>query len=124
MSYSNKCSTEAWRKKKLLFNDRVEESWTTQGSSLPFRLMKDPQKPPVLDMTVQLPIRLAPQKWSPIGTDWVKVLNPMDFPVGSTLSGDGFETKVVSKEGDFVQLDRLLSHRELLLCSFLCLDTA
>ena len=43
MAYSHKCSTEAWRKKKLLFNEQVEESWTTQGGSLPFRLMKDPQ---------------------------------------------------------------------------------
>ena len=112
MTYSHKCSTEAWRKKKLLFNDQVEESWSTQGGSLPFRLMKDPQKPPVLDMTVQLPIRLAPQKWSPIGKAWVKVLNPMDYPVGATLTGDGFETKVVSQEAEFLQFDRLLSRRE------------
>ena len=63
LAFANRCASEAWRRKKLYFNEQVEKSWNAEGGSLLFRLLKDPQRPPVLDMTIQTPVRLAPQRW-------------------------------------------------------------
>jgi len=112
MTFANKCSADAWQHKKLSFNEQVEKSWHAEGGSLPFRLVRDPRKPPVLDMTIQMPIRLAPQTWNPAGKAWLKVLNPQDFPVGCTLLGDNLSVNVVSKVDDSLQVDRFLTRRE------------
>lgn len=112
MAYSNRCCSHAWQRKKLLFNEQVERSWSAEGGSLPFRLLKDTHKPPVNDMTIQLPLRLAPQRWSPVGKAWIQVLNPQDFPLGCVLYGDSAEVKIIDKQADSLQFDRLLSRKE------------
>lgn len=112
MTFANKCSADAWQHKKLSFNERVEKSWHAEGGSFPFRLVRDPRKPPVLDMTIQMPIRLAPQRWNPAGKAWLKVLKPQDFPVGCALLGDNLSVNVVSKVDDPLQVDRFLTRRE------------
>ena len=112
MAYSNKCCSHAWQRKKLLFNEQVERSWSAEGGSLPFRLLKDTHKPPVNDVTIHLPLRLAPQRWSPVGKAWIQVLNPQDFPLGCVLYGDSAEVKIIDKQADSLQFDRLLSRKE------------
>ena len=96
MSYANKCLAEAWRRKRLLLSEQIEKAWNLEGGSLPFRLVKDPQRPPVTDMTVQLPVRLAPQGSNPAGKAWSRILSPKGFQVGS----------------DNLQVDRFLTRRE------------
>jgi hypothetical protein len=112
MAYSNRCCSHAWQRKKLLFNEQVERSWSAEGGSLPFRLLKDTHKPPVNDVTIHLPLRLAPQRWSPVGKAWIQVLNPQDFPLGCVLYGDSAEVKIIDKQADSLQFDRLLSRKE------------
>ena len=112
MDFANRCSTEVWRQKRLSFNEQVEKSWVAEGGSLPFRLVRDPKKPPVVDMTVQIPVKLAPQRWSQAGKAWIKVLNPQDFPIGCTLLGDRLSVEVLTQSEDFIQVNRLLSRRE------------
>ena len=63
-------------------------------------------------MTIQMPVRLAPQRWNPAGKAWIKVLNSQDFPVGCTLLGDQLCVCVVSKVEDSLQVDRLLTRKE------------
>ena len=53
--------------KSQYFAAVVEESWAT-GGSLPFRLMKEPQAPEVLEMSITIPVKLAPQSWLPFGS--------------------------------------------------------
>eukprot|EP00435_Cladocopium_sp_Y103_P013827 s4592_g3.t1 len=112
MHYAQKCASEAWRRKRLLFNEQVEKSWNTQGGSFPFRLIKDPQKPPVTDLTVQLPIRLTPQKWNQVGKSWLKVHNVQDFPVQCELLGLDTPCRVLGHSADAIQVDHLLTRRE------------
>ena len=112
MAYAERCAQDAWRKKRLYFNEQVEKSWQLEGGALPFRLVKEPQKPPVTDMTIQLPVKLLSQRWSPAGKFWIKVSNPSDFPVGCLLQGDRFQVQVLHTEADYVQVDRLLTRRE------------
>ncbi len=112
MDFANRCSTEVWRQKRLSFNEQVEKSWVAEGGSLPFRLVRDPKKPPVVDMTVQIPVKLAPQRWSQAGKAWIKVLNPQDFPIGCTLLGDRLSVEVLTQSEDFIQVNRLLTRRE------------
>ena len=69
---------------------------------MPFGLLKDPQRPPGTDMTSQSPVHLAPQRWNPAG----------NFPTGSTLFGDNLQVRVVSKQDDCLQVDRLLTRKE------------
>ena len=101
MDFANQCSTVAWRRKRLSFNEQVEKSWVAEGGSLPFRLVREPKKPPVVDMTVQIPVKLAPQRWSQAGKAWIKVLNPQDFPIGCALSGDRLSVEVLTRSEDF-----------------------
>ena len=112
MKYAQDCASFAWRRKKLLFNEQVEKSWKTQGGSLPFRLVKDPQRPPVTDLTVQLPVRLSPQRWAQVGKSWIKISNPQDFPLGCQLQGLDHPCKVLGHTEDAIQVDRLLTRRE------------
>ena len=115
MDFANKCSAEAWNRKKLLFNEQVEKSWHVEGGSLKFRwvkAVKDPQKPPVTDMTIQLPVRLASQRWFTTGKAWIKVRNQDDVPVGCTLCGDDVSVTLVSEKDDYLQVDRLLTGKE------------
>eukprot|EP00435_Cladocopium_sp_Y103_P039448 s2037_g10.t1 len=112
MKYAQDCASSAWRRKKLLFNEQVEKSWKTQGGALPFRLVKDPQRPPVTDLTVQLPIRLSPQRWAQVGKSWIKISNPQDFPLGCQLQGLDHPCQVLGHTEDAIQVDRLLTRRE------------
>ena len=112
MKHAQSCAAYAWNRKKLLFNEQVEKSWTTQGGALPFRLVKEPRKPPVTDLTIQIPVRLAPQRWNPVGKSWFKVLNPPDFPDQCKLSGLDVPCKVVGRADNAIQVDRMLSRRE------------
>eukprot|EP00435_Cladocopium_sp_Y103_P049129 s90_g14.t1 len=112
MKHAQSCAAYAWNRKKLLFNEQVEKSWTTQGGALPFRLVKEPRKPPVTDLTIQIPVRLAPQRWNPVGKSWFKVLNPQDFPDQCELSGLDVPCKVVGRADNAIQVDRMLSRRE------------
>ena len=75
-------------------------------------MVRDPKKPPVVDMTVQIPVKLAPQRWSQAGKAWIKVLNPQDFPIGCTLLGDRLSVEVLTQSEDFIQVNRLLTRRE------------
>ena len=43
MDFANQCSTVAWRRKRLSFNEQVEKSWVAEGGSLPFRLVREPK---------------------------------------------------------------------------------
>ena len=78
----------------------------------PFSLGQGAKKPPVVDMTVQIPVKLAPQRWSQAGKAWIKVLNPQDFPIGCALSGDRLSVEVLTRNEDFLQVNRLLTRRE------------
>ena len=75
----------------------LEDSWSA-GGSLPFRLLKEPQAPEVLELRMSVTVRLAPQQWLPGGKAWIKVLNPQDFVAGD-LFDDQQGLKVVAGAG-------------------------
>lgn len=79
----------------LAFFAVIEESWAS-GGSLPFRLLKEPQAPEVLEMSIKVAVKLAPQGWLPFGKSWLKLRNAEEFKVGDTLVGD-VQVKVTSR---------------------------
>ena len=87
----------------------VEESWAT-GGSLPFRLMKEPQAPEVLEMSITIPVKLAPQSWLPFGKSWLKVRNADDFQVGDRLVGD-VEVNVLAVQCPYISISAAVSRK-------------
>lgn len=87
----------------------VEESWAT-GGSLPFRLMKEPQAPEVLEMSITRPVKLAPQSWLPFGKSWLKLRNADDFQAGDRLVGD-VEVKVLAVQSPYISISAAVSRK-------------
>eukprot|EP00435_Cladocopium_sp_Y103_P069089 s1031_g32.t1 len=112
MQFAQACASHAWKRKRLLFNEQVERSWQAENGSLPYRLVKDPQKPPVTDLIIQLLIRLSPQSWNRVGKSWLKVSNPQDFPDQCELLGIGSPCRVVGRANNAIQVNRLVSRKE------------
>ena len=91
------------------FVNVVEDSWTT-GGSLPFRLMRDPQPPEVLELALKVSVQLAPQRWLPFGKAWLKLRNAGDFQPGDVLEGDA-KVRVVEVQVPYVSLSAAVSRK-------------
>ena len=106
-SVSRKC----WASKRAAFKVNVDNSWNCHGGRFPFRLLREDQKPPVMEMRVRTPLRLRPQRWMLVGKQWLRVYASSDFRVGDTLSGSA-DCKVLEVQEDAIKVDARLSRRE------------
>lgn len=50
--YAHEVSRTCWNAKRESFRAQVDESWTSHGGRFPFRLLREQQQPPVLDMRI------------------------------------------------------------------------
>ena len=91
------------------FASVVEDSWAT-GGSLPFRLMREPQAPEVLELRMNVAVRLAPQQWLPCGKAWLKLKNADQFKPGDQLDGDQ-KVSVVSVQAPYISISAAISRR-------------
>ena len=87
----------------------LEDSWAA-GGSLPFRLMREPQAPEVLELQMKVVVKLAPQKWLPCGKSWLKLLNADEFRPGDQLIGD-CSLQVVAVQAPYISVSQAISRR-------------
>ena len=87
----------------------IEESWSA-GGALPFRLLREPQAPELLELQMRVPIKLAPQKWLPCGKARLKLLNAHEFRPGDQLDGD-LSLTVVAVQVPYISVSQAVSRR-------------
>ena len=111
-AFATALATQAWKARHSDFVLALEDSWKSNGGSLPFRLIKERPLPPVLDLTICHYAKLLPQRWSQYGLEWIKISNPSDFPIGSEVNVGQRSVKVVAVAQDSIQLTDRLTRRE------------
>eukprot|EP00435_Cladocopium_sp_Y103_P013817 s2319_g3.t1 len=109
--HAQEISRQCWKAKRETFVSQVQESWNKGGGSFPFRMLREQAHPPVMEMRVRTPVRLAPQRWLPDGKQWIQVQNASDFKVGDHLDGS-VKCIVVEVQGASTQLDSRISRKE------------
>ena len=110
--YAIDIASLAWRARQADFIHALEDSWSAQGGSLPFRMIKESPLPPVLDLSVCKRVRLLPQRWSPYGLEWFKLANPADFQIGMTLTAGDLSVEVKAIGLDTIQVSSRLTRRQ------------
>ena len=110
--FANDTASLAWRARQADFVHALEDSWSNQGGSLPFRMIKESPLPPVLDLSVCKRVRLLPQRWSPYGLEWFKLANPGDFQVGMALTTGDLVVEVKALGLDTIQVSSRLTRRQ------------
>ena len=111
-NWAQKLASRRWQVKRHEFALQVDASWKAKGGRIPFALLREKPLPPVTDLRVQLEVRLAPQRWSPVGKAWFTILNVSDFGVGDCLSSDDLSVKILEIRDEYIHVDRLLSRRQ------------
>ena len=111
-AYANQLARARWKAKKTEFTAEVEESWKAKGGRLPFGLLREKPLPPVTDLKICLDVKLAPQRWSPVGKAWIQVNNCNDFEKDDILYNGQLQVRVMDKKDNYLQVNRLLSRRE------------
>ena len=111
-SHAHRLARARWKDKKTEFSMEVEHSWKAKGGRLPFGLLREKPLPPVNDLKVCLDVKLAPQRWSPVGKAWILVTNTEDFEVGDLLCNQQLQVTILDKRDNYLQVNRLLSRRE------------
>ena len=90
---------------------QVQDSWKTRGGSFAYKLLKEQAHPPVMEMRVRTPVKLAPQRWLPDGKQWIHVRDVTPFQIGDKLEGSA-ECTIMDIQGGSLQLDGKLTRRE------------
>ena len=90
---------------------QVENSGKTKEGRLPFAMLREKPLPPVTDLRVCLDVKLAPQRWSPVGKAWIQVVNVNDYSIGNILKDEDLEVRVIDIRGQYIQFNRMLSRR-------------
>lgn len=73
--------------------------------------MKEPlQAPEVLEMSITVAVKLAPQRWLLFGKSWLKVSNADEFKVGDCLVGD-VEVKVLAVQRPYISISAAVSRK-------------
>ena len=96
---------------RRLFVAALDESWRLAGGSLPCKLIKDPQLPKLSELRIVRELRLAPQRWSPQGLEWVTFRDVSFLEKGDRLNGSA-QVTVKEVAGNRVQLSARLTRRE------------
>ena len=109
--HAHKVSRKCWGAKREAFREQVDASWATHRGSFPFRLLREQQQPPVLEMRVRTQLPLKPQRWMADGRQWIHVRNVSAVKVGDELCGSA-DCKVLEVQGDAIGVDTRLSRRE------------
>ncbi len=110
--YARSVAQSHWRQKRQRFSLQLDGSMRHQGGKVPFALLRDQQLPPVRELSISVEVKLAPQKWSPVGKAWIGIRNPQDFTVGDTLYTGDLQVNVQSITDSKLQVDHLLSRRQ------------
>ena len=61
-SHAQEISKQSWKAKRETFVGQVQDSWSTRGGSIAFRMLREQAHPPVMEMRVRTPVHLAPQR--------------------------------------------------------------
>eukprot|EP00435_Cladocopium_sp_Y103_P008435 s1164_g2.t1 len=109
--HAHEVSKQCWKAKREIFVGQVQAAWDTRGGSFAFRLLREQAHPPVMEMRVRTPVRLAPQRWLPDGKQWIQVQDVTGFQTGDCLEGTS-ECRILEVQGNSLRLDVRLSRKE------------
>ena len=110
-NHAQEVARRCWATKRECFLEQVDDSWKKQGGSFAFKMLKEQQHPPVIEMRVRTAVRLAPQRWLPDGKQWLRLLNASEFREGDKLQGCR-ECTILEVLEDSIRVDVRLSRKE------------